>query len=127
MRIIDQVVETIYIQPLLKTYKKEGNPSYHPKMLLKVMLYAYMTNIYSSRRIELALGENINFMWLSSMTVVDHNTINRLSGAKALRSINLRCLTSWKNYGSMPKVWLKRMEMITIRNRLNLNKLVKNY
>jgi transposase len=82
VRIIDQVVEGIYIQPLLKTYKKEGNPSYHPKMLLKVMLYAYLNNTYSSRRIELALRENINFMWLSSMTIVDHNTINRFRGKK---------------------------------------------
>jgi len=39
------------------------------------MLYAYMTNVYSSRKIELALRENINFMWLTSMTIVDHNTV----------------------------------------------------
>ena len=62
VRVVDQVVESINIQPLLKAYSKEGNPSYHPKMLLKVMLYAYMTNTYSSRKIELAVRENINFM-----------------------------------------------------------------
>jgi transposase len=55
VRIVDQVVECLNIQPLLKVYNKEGNSGYHPKMLLKVMLYAYMTNIYSSRKIELAL------------------------------------------------------------------------
>lgn len=82
VRIVDQVVESINIQPLLKAYSKEGNPGYHPKMLLKVMLYAYMTNIYSSRKIELALRENINFMWLTSMTIVDHNTINRFRSDK---------------------------------------------
>ena len=82
VRIVDQVVESINIQPLLKAYGKEGNPGYHPKMLLKVMLYAYMTNIYSSHKIELALRENINFMWLTSMTIVDHNTINRFRSDK---------------------------------------------
>lgn len=82
VRIVDQVVESINIQPLLKAYSKEGTPGYHPKMLLKVMLYAYMTNVYSSRKIELALRENINFMWLTSMTVVDHNTINRFRSDK---------------------------------------------
>ncbi|MDX6192158.1 IS1182 family transposase [Flavobacterium sp. Fl-318] len=82
VRIVDQVVESINIQPLLKAYSKEGNPGYHPKMLLKVMLYAYMTNVYSSRKIELALRENINFMWLTSMTIVDHNTINRFRSDK---------------------------------------------
>ncbi|WP_395045168.1 transposase [Flavobacterium sp.] len=35
-----------------------------------------MTNIYSSRKIEQALRENINFKWLFSMTIVDHNTVN---------------------------------------------------
>ena len=82
VRIVDQVVESLNIQPLLKAYSKEGNPGYHPKMLLKVMLYAYMTNVYSSRKIELALRENINFMWLTSMTIVDHNTINRFRSNK---------------------------------------------
>lgn len=82
VRVLDQIVESINIQPLLKAYSKEGNPGYHPKMLLKVMLYAYTTNVYSSRKIELALRENINFMWLTSMTVVDHNTINRFRSDK---------------------------------------------
>ena len=49
VRIVDQVVECINIQPLLKAYSKEGTPGYHPKMLLKVMLYAYMTNVISYR------------------------------------------------------------------------------
>lgn len=76
------MVESINIQPLLKAYSKEGNPGYHPKMLLKVMLYAYMINVYSSRKIELAISENINFMWLTGMTIVDHNTINRFRSNK---------------------------------------------
>ncbi|MFV0232885.1 IS1182 family transposase, partial [Empedobacter falsenii] len=82
VRVVDQVVESINIQPLLKAYSKEGNPGYHPKMLLKVMIYAYMSNIYSSRKIELAIRENINFMWLTAMSTVDHNTINRFRSDK---------------------------------------------
>ncbi len=77
VRVVNQVVESLNIQPLLKAYSKEGNPAYHPKMLLKVMLYGYMTNIHSSRKIEQAVRENIHFMWLTGMTIVDHNTINR--------------------------------------------------
>jgi len=82
-RVIDQVVESINIQPLLKAYSKEGNPGYHPKMLLKVMLYAYMTNLYSLRKIELALRENINFMSLTSMTLW---TTTRLIALKVINS-----------------------------------------
>ena len=46
------------------------------------MIYAYMSNIYSSRKIELAIRENINFMWLTGMSTVDHNTINRFRSDK---------------------------------------------
>lgn len=82
VRVIDQIVESINIKPLEKAYSKEGTPGYHPKMLLKVMLYAYMTNVYSSRKIEQAIKENINFMWLTAMSFVDHNTINRFRSDK---------------------------------------------
>ena len=46
------------------------------------MVFAYMNNIYSSRKIEKALRENINFMWLSNMSIVDHNTVNRFRSNK---------------------------------------------
>ncbi|WP_165796629.1 MULTISPECIES: transposase [unclassified Chryseobacterium] len=65
----------------MKAYDKEGNPSYHP-MMLEVIAFAYMNNVYSSRKIEKALRENINFMWFSHMSVVDHNTINRFRSHK---------------------------------------------
>ena len=41
------------------------------------MVYAYMDNIYSSRKIEKTMRVNINFMWLSAQQVADHNTIYR--------------------------------------------------
>lgn len=50
---------------------------YHPKMLLKVLVYGYLCNIYSSRKLEQALKENVHFMWLSAMNRPDHNTLNR--------------------------------------------------
>ena len=77
VRIVNDILEKVNIEPLLKAYSKEGNPSYHPVMMLKVMVFAYMNNIYSSRKIEKALRENINFMWLSNMSIVDHNTVSR--------------------------------------------------
>ena len=77
VRVVNDIIEKIKIEPLLKAYKKEGNPSYHPKMMLKIMVFAYMENTYSSRRIEKLVRENVNFMWLSGMKMVDHNTIAR--------------------------------------------------
>ena len=76
VRIVNQVLNKIDIDPLLKKYKGGGSSSFHPRMLLKVLVYAYI-NTYSSRKIEAALKENIHFMWLSGMSTPDHNTINR--------------------------------------------------
>lgn len=75
--VVNQVVDNIEIDPLIDTYKGGGTSSYHPRMLLKVLIYSYLSNIYSSRKIECALKENIHFMWLSGMNRPDHNTINR--------------------------------------------------
>src|SRR5882672_5221483 len=77
VRIVNQVLEKIDIEPLLKKYTGGGSSSFHPRMLLKVLVFAYINNVYSSRKIEAALKENIHFMWLSGMSQPDHNTINR--------------------------------------------------
>ncbi len=77
VRIVNQVMDKIDIDPLLKKYKGGGAGSFHPRMLLKVLIYSYINNTYSSRKIEAALKENIHYMWLSGMSTPDHNTINR--------------------------------------------------
>jgi transposase len=77
VRIVNQVMDKIDIDPLLKKYKGGGSSSFHPRMLLKVLVYSYINNNYSSRKIEAALKENIHYMWLSGMSTPDHNTINR--------------------------------------------------
>ena len=77
VRIVNQIIEQIDIEPLLKKYHGGGSSSFHPRMMLKVLVYAYLSNVYSSRRIEAALKENIHFMWLSGMNQPDHNTLNR--------------------------------------------------
>ena len=76
-RIAHEVIEKIDLESLLKKFKGGGDTSYHPKMLLKVLIFSYLNNIYSSRKIESALKENIPFMWLAGMSHPDHNTINR--------------------------------------------------
>lgn len=77
VRIVNQVIDKIDIDPLLQKFKGGGTSSYHPRMLLKVLVYGYLNNTYSSRRIESAIRENIHFMWLAGDNEPDHNTINR--------------------------------------------------
>lgn len=77
VRVVNQIIDEINLDPLLRKYKGGGCTSYHPRMLLKILVYAYLSNIYSSRKIEAAVKENIHFMWLAGMKQPDHNTINR--------------------------------------------------
>jgi transposase len=82
VRIVDEVIDNVDDTSLLRQYKGGGTSSYHPRMLLKVMIYSYLCNIYSSRKMEAALKENIHFMWLSGMNRPDHNTLNRFRSEK---------------------------------------------
>jgi len=77
VRVVDDVVDRINIEPLLSNYKPGGTSIYHPRLLLKVLIYGYLSNIFSSRKLESALKENIHFMWLAGMNKPDHNTIAR--------------------------------------------------
>ena len=82
VRIVDEIIDNVDDTSLLKQYKGGGSSSYHPRMLLKVLIYSYLRNIYSSRKMEAALKENIHFMWLSGMSQPDHNTLNRFRSDK---------------------------------------------
>ncbi|MGL5639709.1 MAG: IS1182 family transposase [Cetobacterium sp.] len=76
VRIVDQIVDSIDISPLLELYKGGGSSAYHPKMLLKVIIYAYTQRIYSGRVIAKNLRENIYFMWISAKNTPNFRTIN---------------------------------------------------
>ena len=51
VRIINQLVDSLAIKVLQGAYKGGGTTSYHPKMMLKVIIYAYCTEVYSCRQI----------------------------------------------------------------------------
>ena len=82
VRVVNSVVDALDISCLLWAYKGGGTSSYHPRMMLKVLFYAYLTNIYSCRKIEKALQENIHFMWLSGNSTPDFRTINDFRGKR---------------------------------------------
>lgn len=86
-RLIDSVVEKLEIPEIIKQYKGGGASSYHPKMLLKILFYAYLNNTYSCRKIAKAVKENIYFMWLSGGLQPDFRTINDFRGQKLKGSI----------------------------------------
>lgn len=87
VRVVNEVLERVDITELIRQYKPGGTSSYHPRMLLKVLVYGYINNLYSSRKIEEAVCQNICFMWLSGMSKPDHNTINRFRGQRLQKTL----------------------------------------
>jgi len=82
VRVVNEAIERMNIDPILAGYKGGGTSAYHPRMLLKVLVYAYMERIYSSRRIAKALREQIPFMWLAGGNTPDFRTINRFRSSR---------------------------------------------
>ncbi|WP_259341056.1 transposase, partial [Parabacteroides merdae] len=65
VRMVDALVEGLNLESFRKLYKECGRSPYHPKMMLKVILYAYMNNVYSCRKIEKLLHRDIHYIWLA--------------------------------------------------------------
>ena len=76
VRIINQLVDSLATKVLQGAYKGGGTTSYHPKMMLKVIIYAYCTKVYSCRQIADSLQRDIHFMWLSASQRPTFKTIN---------------------------------------------------
>ncbi|MEK3732013.1 IS1182 family transposase [Paenibacillus sp. FSL M8-0334] len=81
-RIIDEMIESIPDELLFAHYVGGGRSSYHPKMMLKVILYGYSQKVYSCRGIEKLLQENLPAMWLAAMQQPDFRTLNDFRGVR---------------------------------------------
>ena len=77
VRIVDAVVESLELREFKKLYRERGRCPYHPKMMLKIILYAYMNNVYSCRKIEKIVQRDIHYIWLAAQERPDFVTINR--------------------------------------------------
>jgi transposase, IS4 family len=79
VRLLSLILEGLNYEKLYKAYSSTGRkPAVEPKIMFKVLTYAYMNNIYSSRKIESACRRDINFMWLlAGNPAPDHSTIAR--------------------------------------------------
>ena len=93
VRAIEEYVNILDIFKLnIKTKKnliKDGQPAFHPKLLLKIYIYGYLNKIRSSRKLELEINRNIEMMWLTQGLRPSYKTIAnfRKNNPKALQTI----------------------------------------
>lgn len=65
VRLLGEIIEEMDITPLMRAYKRTGRrPATNPVTMLKILVYAIMQGIFSSRAIALACHRDINFIWL---------------------------------------------------------------
>lgn len=77
-RFVSDVVDELDLSPIYAEYEKEsrGYPPYEPSMMLKVLMYAYSVGVYSSRKIERRIYEDIAFRYLAAGNFPDFRTIS---------------------------------------------------
>lgn len=74
-RFVAEVIDGLDLSPLVKAYRGSGSASYHPAMLLGLLVYGYATRVFSSRAIERATYDSVAFRYLAGNEHPDHDTI----------------------------------------------------
>ncbi len=84
---IEKVVNELGDDHFQAFYHDFGRPSYHPKMLLSALLFAYSQGIFSGRKIEKLMVENLAMQYLTGQLVVSYRTINRFRVAAGMEEV----------------------------------------
>ena len=84
---IEKVVNTLEDCHFHAFYHAFGRPSYHPKMLVSTLLFAYSQGIFSGRKIEKMMIENLAMQYLTGPLVVSYRTINRFRVAEGMEEL----------------------------------------
>jgi transposase len=74
-RFVAEVIDGLDLSTLVKAYRGSGSASYHPAMLLGLLVYGYATQVFSSRAIERATYDSVAFRYLAGNEHPDHDTI----------------------------------------------------
>jgi transposase len=65
--LINDLIDLLDLSVLEKRYGSLGQPAYHPRLMLKVILYGFTVGIFSSRKLQRACQENLAFKFLAGM------------------------------------------------------------
>src|SRR5580658_3688144 len=74
-RFVVEVIDGLDVSELVKEYRGSGSASYHPAMLLGLLVYGYSTKVFSSRAIERATHDSVAFRFIAGNEHPDHDTI----------------------------------------------------
>lgn len=95
VRVYSEVVDALDLEKLGMVINEQnvGNAAYHPRLMLKLLVYAYSYGWRSSRTIERAIYHNVSFMWIMNGLKPDHKTIAefRRNNVTAIKKVLCQC------------------------------------
>ena len=74
-RFVVEVIEGLDVSAMSKSYRGAGSASYHPSLLLGILVYGYATGVFSSRKLERATYDSVAFRFVAANEHPDHDTI----------------------------------------------------
>src|ERR671912_260973 len=74
-RFVVEVIEGLDLSAMSQSYRGTGSASYHPKLLLGILVYGYATGVVSSRKLERATYDSVAFRFIAANDHPDHDTI----------------------------------------------------
>jgi transposase len=74
-RFVVEVVDGLDLSAMSKSYRGSGSASYHPAVLLSLLVYGCATGIFSSRKLERATYDSVAFRFIAANDYPDHDTI----------------------------------------------------
>jgi len=74
-RFVVEVIDGLDLRAMSGDYRGSGSASYHPRMLLGVLVYGYATGVFSSRKLERATYDSVAFRFIAANDHPDHDTI----------------------------------------------------
>lgn len=82
VRLLSEVMDKLDWSILESTYNDRGTPAYPPRIMAMILVFAYSRGIFSSRKIDEMLQNDIRFMWIAGMLNPDFRTIARFRKEK---------------------------------------------
>lgn len=74
-RFVVEVIAGLDLRPMTGSYRGSGEASYHPSLLLGILIYGYATGVFSSRKLERATYDSVAFRFIAANDHPDHDTI----------------------------------------------------
>ena len=74
-RFVVEVIDGLDLTAMRKSYRGTGSASYHPAVLLSLLVYGYATGVFSSRKLERATYDSVAFRFIAANDHPDHDTI----------------------------------------------------